>query len=924
VPQASFLFTDVEGSTQLLRRVGDRYWAHLKRCRAVLESAAAEHGGRVLGTEGDSMLAVFDHPSDAVAAAVEGQLALVRDDSWPEDERPRVRVGIHCGDVEQVGEEYFGLVIHQAARICAAGHGDQILVSDDVRAGLSGRPVDDVSVRPLGRHKLKDFHDATEVFQLHHPSLREEFPSLRVPSLAAHNLPASATSFIGREAEVAEVVSLLDQHRIVTITGPGGAGKTRLAVECARALTAAYPDGIWFLDLSDLGDAGTASERLAGLVGARSHVGTSVMTAISEILELRTSLLLFDNCEHLLPDIAELIADVAETCPSVDVLATSRERLRIGPEVLFEIPPLPVPESAAAPAVEALRRCAGTRLFLDRAKQAGADIEVSDEDAVAIAALCARLDGLPLAIELAAPLVRSIGVARLNERFETAWVQLRSRAGAERHRTLDDMVEWSYSSLNPSQKALYESLAVFTGGWTVEAAEFVCSSSDVLEETIFLELTELVDKSLVALTRTAGDVRYRFLESIRRHAAARLGASGSEARVARRHRDWYLAFVEELQMPSLTGDRSILDRIVQEMANIRTAVGWSIRAGDTDAALRMASALWAYFRIRGNPGEGVALLEDVLGSAESGSPQVRARALGVLGSLKFDQGKADEALPLLEQALPVARKANLGGAGGASFILSHIGDIKLLRGALEEARAVFEDGLRLSRESDEGIGIVHLLLNLADVGADQGDLPAARERAEEALAVARDIGSKNGVCLALRQLAGIAFDSGDRAAALVYLEEGVSIAHETADPASLSSLLRHLGEVKSHDGHIADAESLWVEALGHAYESGIPAQMALSMIVLLSLPRVAGDPRASRWLAIAHEVARAGGVWWQEAHRYLGRLDAGERPSAAPAVTVRDGPGASTDRRSARAAAAEMLATFDRKVAPSSSVSPSG
>ncbi|HKV44222.1 MAG TPA: AAA family ATPase, partial [bacterium] len=522
----TFVFTDIEGSTALLQRLGDTPYADaLAEHRRILCTVFTDRGGQRVDTAGDAMLVVFPRARDAVGAAVAGQRAL-RAHRWPEDARLQVRMGMHTGEPVAVADEYIGLDLHRAARICRAGHGGQILLSRATASLIDERLPDGVSLRDLGTHRLKDLRSPERLFQVVHPDLPAEFPPVASVDTHAHNLPHPVSSFVGRDREIAEVTRLISTSRLVTLTGAGGCGKTRLALRVAAAVLEAYPDGVWLVELAALADPALVLQSVASAVGVREVSGHPLPAAVVEHLRAKKLLLLVDNCEHLVEACAQAARTLLNACPELRVLATSQEVLGIPGEVAWRVPSLSLPDVCGDSDIRALAECEAVRLFVERAAAVQPSFVLTARSAAAVADVCRALDGIPLAIELAAARVAALPVeeiaARLNDRF--ALLTQGERAALPRHRTLRAAMDWSYHLLPEAERALLRRLAVFAGGWTLEAAEAVCATDGAVGFYVLDLLTQLVLKSLVLIDQQA-PARYRFLETVRQYGLVQLAAA---------------------------------------------------------------------------------------------------------------------------------------------------------------------------------------------------------------------------------------------------------------------------------------------------------------------------------------------------------------------------------------------------------------
>jgi predicted ATPase/class 3 adenylate cyclase len=564
----TFCFTDIEGSTRLARRQPKDWPALLDRHHRVLREVWQRWRGVEVKTEGDAFFVAFGDPTDAVAAVLDGQRVLAAE-PWP----IAVRMGLHTGAAEVIDDDYVGAEVHRAARVAAAAHGGQVLLSGRTAELVAGSLPDGASLRDLGRFALKDFEDGERLVRLDHPDLRDDTPAPRAMPLAAHNLPELRTTFVGRDVERIEVAKLVSEHRLVTIVAPGGAGKTRLALEIGRLLAPDFAeegDGVWAVLLAGLPPGGDVAGTVARTLGVADVPGLATVDAVAGALAESRRLLVLDNVEHVVDEVVALVDRLLERGPDLRILVTTRQPLRVRGEVVWHLPQLDGPRPGATSVDDVLETDAG-RLFVERASAADAAFELTDANAAAVATICRGVDGLPLALELAAATARSIPLATLAARIGDASRLLRSgnREDAPRQQTVDDLIGWSYDLLDERQRSVFRRLSVFRGGCTVEAAEAV------LGEDVLLDLAELAERSL--LLPDAED-RYRMLVLIRGFADARLTASGEAEATRAAHAAWTTGLARELAAEGVTA--ASLRRAERELENLVTGFRWAIDAGD--------------------------------------------------------------------------------------------------------------------------------------------------------------------------------------------------------------------------------------------------------------------------------------------------------------------------------------------------------
>src|SRR3954465_2826003 len=610
----TMVFTDIEGSTALLQSLGDRYGQVLTDHNRLIREAFARHDAFERGSAGDGLYFVFASAREAVQAAVDAQLALA-EHPWPDGAAVRDRMGIHTGEPRNAAEGYVGLDVHRAARICSAGHGGQILVSQTTRDLVAEDLRQSLGMVDLGAHRLRSLDGpAQRIYQVTGPGLARDFPPPRTGDAPRNNVPLEVTSFVGREREIEQATRMLDQSSVLTLTGPGGVGKTRIGLRLARTLLDRFEDGTWIVECGSLSDPSFLLPAVVSAVGLPDPAGRSLLSTIVDQLKGKRLLLAPDDCAPVLTAAAELAEGVVRSCSSVRIIVTSREALGVPGEAILPIASLAPPPSGPTVTTDELRSIDACRLFIDRAQAVQPAFEVTEANARSVAQLCRRLDGIPLAIELAAARVRALPVeqvaARLDDRFRL--LTGGSRTSVPRHQTLRATIDWSHDSLDDQEKAVFRRLAAFAGGCSLAAAESVVTDDLIVDYEVIDVLTRLVDKSLVQADPTAEEARFRMLETIREYAREYLVESGEAERIQRRHRDWFLALVERAKPDFFRGPPPAEWLIVfdREHDNIGLALEWSAAEGGGAAAgLRLAAGMWRYCEIRGYLAEGRQWLE---------------------------------------------------------------------------------------------------------------------------------------------------------------------------------------------------------------------------------------------------------------------------------------------------------------------------
>jgi predicted ATPase/class 3 adenylate cyclase len=650
----AMLFTDIEASTRLAQRLPDRYQQLLDRHRSILRTAFEQHNGYEVNTEGDSFFVVFAKPLEALSAAADAQRGIGAE-RWPADGVVRVRMGLHVGDVELQGGDYVGVEVHRAARIGAAAHGGQVLLSGALAALISDRLPRDLELRDLGEFQLKDFDAPVRIHQLLGPGLATQTGGVSAPSARRGNLPERRSSFIGREEELAAVAEALGRSRLVTLTGPGGTGKTTLALEAAREALADHRDGAWLVELAPLPDPGFAVSTINRALGLGEDPTRSAEDLLAAFLANRQLLLVMDNLEQLLPDAATLVDRLLEAAPGLKVLATTREPLHVAGEQEIPIPPLDLPNETAD--LDALTATEAVRLFVDRARAVQPAFSLTDANQAAVAGLVRRLDGLPLAIELAAARLKLLKPDEILDRLTRGTGELVSTGAAvpERQRTLRDAIGWSYRLLGAPEQAFFARLSVFAGGCSLDSAEAVCAEGEGIGALELL--ASLVDKSLVRRTEGAAGTRFELLETIRDYARERLMELDPAGATADTHAKHMLAIAEEAAPHLTEAAAEPRQRLDDELDNLRAALAWAVTSHDAETGLRLCAGLWRFWHMRALLAEGRDWCDRVFAipGADELTP-ARVRAQLAAGSVAYWMRDKDAAGRYYNEALEGAQQ----------------------------------------------------------------------------------------------------------------------------------------------------------------------------------------------------------------------------------------------------------------------------
>jgi predicted ATPase/class 3 adenylate cyclase len=862
----TFLFTDIEGSTRLWERDRTTMRVALERHNAILAAAIRAHGGYHFKTIGDAIQAAFADPVAAVAASVDAQRALDAE-PWPETGPLRVRMALHRGEAEPSATgDYLAPVLHRLGSLLAAGHGGQVLLSAAVREAVGERLPDGVIALSLGTHRLRDLVVAEEIWQLAIPGLPATFPPLK--SLEGHptNLPRQPTALIGREEDIAALRDLLagEGTRLVMLTGPGGVGKTRLALAAAADSLETFPDGVFLVTLAGVEVAALLWPEVAAVLGVREGGGLSLEESVLTYLSGKRLLLVLDNLEQLKPfaTAASVIAALLDAAPGVRVLATSRAPLRVRAEQEWPVSPLPIPEPGVAvegeAALTALAATPAVALFVERARAARPPWRLTRANATDVAEIARRLDGLPLAIELAAVRTRVLTPAEILRRLGGALDLLESRSGdrPDRQQTLRAAIAWSHDLLRFEDQVAFRRLGVFSGGFTLEAAEAVLAETPDPWIDPLDAVTVLVEQSLIRTEEDAlGETRYRMLETVRAFALEELSRSGEEDAVRSAHACWVDAFSRDADTHVLGPDSGEwLSRYEREHDNFRTAIAWAIEHDPTDLGLRVPEGLWRFWELRGHYTEARGWLERALVTGSEAPPKLRALALDGLGAIAWRQGDLVTATRALEESLGTWRSTGERRAMGGT--LSNLGTVMELRGDLERAQALQEESLAIARELGEPLRLALVLNNLALVFWEEGDTDRATPLLEESAAIKRKQGNWVGLAITLNNLGMLAAEAGDLDGAIASMEEALAIERKLGNPTGIADSLGNLAGLIAPTGDVARAAALDAEALEVRRDLSDRLSMAHSLDSIAATVSRAGFAEAGARLYGASERLR--------------------------------------------------------------------
>ncbi|HSL46763.1 MAG TPA: adenylate/guanylate cyclase domain-containing protein [Anaerolineales bacterium] len=871
----TFLFTDIENSTRLAHEHPEFWESARTRHHAILREAIESNNGFIFQVIGDAFCAAFHRAGDALKAAIKAQRDL-QNEPWG-DVTIHVRMGIHTGEAEFVGNDYRGYTtLSFVQRLMSAGHGGQILVSTATEALLREQSTGGLSLRNMGAREFAGVPSAVHIFQVVAPDLPTEFPPLRTLDHLPNNLPAQLTSFVGREKELADVRRLLNNTHLLTLIGPGGTGKTRLSVQAASEALEQYPDGVWFVELAPILDPLLVPRTTAMVIGLRDEPQRPVIDMLCDYLHKKKTLIILDNCEHLVDACARMADRILRAAPGTRILASSREALGIGGEVTYRVPSLGLPDLSHLPQVESLNQYEAVKLFIDRAMAAAPSFKVTNDNAPALAQICHHLDGIPLAIELAAAKVHVLSVEQIARRLADRFRLLTggSRTALERHQTLKAAIDWSYNLLSSDEQILFQRLSVFVGGWVLEAAEAVCSNGLVEREEVLNLLEQLINKSLVISQEAGHETRYHMLETIRQYANEKLIESGEDNALRDRHLEYFVKLAKTAE-PHLIRPEQIewLPLLDADYENLRYAFERALTKESAGASLSLCWALEWFWEIRGYWLEGLNWFARAFARPFQNESRdervVRARTLYKRAQLEGRAGNWNQMLPPARESLALATEFSdqrdiaiaRYSIGSALFtMLENIDEAhSLMQQSLADFQALDEpfwetqcfaslgfllaqEGklkfgelyvkwLELTRKAGERLMLADALSSYADWLFRMGREQEARERAQESDRLYKEIGSEKNNSNAYL-FAEIAWANGDYPKArMLYsqLSEHFALLGDKSWPSFLKS---KLGNLAIEEGDLRRAEVNLKESLALARELQDPPLLANRLVEL--------------------------------------------------------------------------------------------
>ena len=864
----TFLFTDIEGSSRMWEADAAAARLALRKHDELVIGGIETAGGLVVKSrgEGDSHFAVFSRTGDAVTAAVTVQLALAAE-KWPTEKPVRVRMALHTGEAEMRMGDYYGRAVNRCARIRAVGHGGQILLSQASAEMVREQLPPDCALRDFGQHRLKDLSRPEQIFQIAVQGLRNEFPPLKSLNLVTHNLPAQATSFIGREREVEEVTALLarDDVRLITFLGPGGTGKTRLSLEVGRQMIGRYPDGVFFIPLEDATDTDLVVSKTARALEVRESGNQPPLVTLETYLRDKQMLLLLDNFEQVV-SAAGVISELLAVAPRLKIIATSRALLNLRSEFNYPVPTLSLPAAGGSITLWSLEENEATRLFLERAAAANPQLYINDENAVLVAEICQRLDGLPLAIELAAARVRMLSLdsllARLSERLKILTGGARDLP--RRQQTLRGAIDWSYDLLAKEERLLLARLSVFAGGFTLESAEAVCAIGADLD--VFAGVEMLLDQSLLKQQALAdGTNRFYMLEAIREYAAERLAESGETDLLQNRHSQYFIQKMQVIGFAYYSPDAlNALNWTDREHDNLRAILGRSLASQEHSELVPdiVLALIWYWYR-RGFVSEGRSWTERLLATFTGEQRTLaRSRLLGSAAAMAMWQGELNDALAYAAEGVAVAHW--LEDPFSLSITLMENGIVHLNMGNDNQARDLLHQSLAIYSQMGFAFFEATVLVHLANASLGLGDFAGAAARLDEATAIGSQVNEPWLHSFTLNNRGEVARAQGLYDEARGYYIESERILREIGDTGDLARLVHTLGYINQHEGHLTQATERFLESLAMFQKVGNQRGIAECLAGLSGLLAQQGRPEEGVQLLAAAAATQdiTGAAWW--------------------------------------------------------------
>jgi len=829
----TFLFTDIEGSTKLAQNFHDRISEVLEKHHFIMNIAVESNNGFVFKMIGDAFCCAFQNADDAVRASVDAQKKLSSEE-WNEAVI-RVRMGIHSGNAEWSGKDYMGYItLARTQRVMSAAYGGQIIISNDAYDITKDSYSEEISFRDLGNRRLKDLIQPIKLYQVMSEDIPADFPPLKTLDARPNNLRVQLTSFIGREKEMTELKKLFSVTRLLTLLGPGGTGKTRLSLQVGADLIDEYANGVYITELAPVSDPAMIVQTIIDSLELKPEPGRYPEEILNDYLSEKEMLIILDNCEHLINECAGIAEKLLRNCPKIKIIATSREALNCSGEQTYRLPSLSVPDKSIVNSPEQLTQYESVRLFIERALSVNHNFRVNNNNAPALAGICTCLDGIPLAIELAAARTKVLSVEKIYDRLDNRFNLLTggSRTALPRQQTLKALIDWSYDLLSEKEKKLWSRLSVFKDGWTLESAEVICSDELLTEGEILDLLSQLAEKSIIIYNEVKD--RYSILETIKQYGEEKLKESDETEKFYLKHLDHFTELTS-LSKFKLSGKTNLeyLDKMETEHNNFISAIEWSVHNGKKEKGSLIASELGHFWITRGHYLTGLKLLQSLLNDVSGINKNTISKLLNVAGNLNIVQGKYEKAMAYYERGLSLSRE--IQNKNEIAISLIGIGNTEAETGNFEKAQSYFEESLKVSRDCNFYSGITFSLNNLGNVALILGNFKLAEKYTKESLEMNRKSQNKHDIAFSLDTMGNIMTEKGNLELAQEYLEESLKLTREIGDKSGIAYSLMNLSGISNRNGNQEQALSYLEESLRLRIELDDKTGIAYSLFSIGSI-----------------------------------------------------------------------------------------
>lgn len=827
----------------------------LRNHNLILNNAVESNNGYVFKTVGDAFCCAFQNADEALNAAVNAQ-KLLSEENWGVTP-VKVRMGIHSGYSEWSGIDYMGYItLARTARIMSAANGEQIIISEKTLELAKEKIQDKISFRDLGNRRLKDVIKPIKLFQIISPGLRAEFPPLKTLDARPNNLPLQLTSFIGREEVIREFKSLFSQSRLLTIIGTGGSGKTRLALQTGADMIDEFANGVFIAELASVKDPDFLVQTILNSLGVKEEAGKSPEETLSNYIKDKSILIILDNCEHLINECADTAEMLLSKSQKLKIIATSREALNCLGEQTYRLPPMLLPDPSSNTTPEMLTQYESVRLFIERALSVNSNFRLNENNAQALAEICIRLDGIPLAIELAAARIKILSVEKIHERLDDRFNLLTGgkRTALPRQQTLKALIDWSYDLLSENERILWSRLSVFNGGWTLEAAEEICSDDKTNKSEILDLLSQLIEKSIIGYDDMIA--RYKMLETIKEYGEEKLKPECESTKIFSRHLDYFTEFSESAEPVIELREGVIwLERLEYDHINLQSAIEWSMNNIEKEKGARIAIALGRFWIIRGHLTTGKRLFENILRNLDGLSKKLTAQVYSHTGSLLTFQGEYEEAQKFFDKGLILQREYK--DKSGIAYSLSGLGNVLFATGNYDHAKGYFLESLGIYREIGNKIRIASVLNNLGNLEYNQGNTEPAKNYYEESITYCHELGNKNIIVAPLLNLGSIVREEENYEYAKEYFLESLKISREQVNKRGIAHSLHNLAQVECELGNNDSAVNLFKECMALSEEIGDKREIATSLLGLgISDLLVENYDQAQKYLEEAYTLRK--------------------------------------------------------------------